>query len=240
LFFFQFISKDALDAMLENGPWFIPNNPLILKKWNLDVNLLKEDVGNVLVWVKLHDAPMTTFNKDGLSVIATKLAMIELRADVKLKDTVMVAMPKLVVEGFYICTIHIEYEWKPPRCSSCKVGLKVVVVSKEVKNSNSFDVLNSVEKDDNLGKKMMAGKGPSSKMTTKRDDNYDPYDDDLYESHDMSENIQAIYDELDITVRELESGTLQIHAKHSGILQMLSLKSFGTGNKRGVRSMLSS
>nr|GEV19675.1 hypothetical protein [Tanacetum cinerariifolium] len=37
--------------------------------------------------------------------------------------------------------------------------------------------------------------------TTKRDDDYDPYDDDLYESHDISENLQAICDELDITVR---------------------------------------
>ncbi|GKE88518.1 hypothetical protein Tco_1565993, partial [Tanacetum coccineum] len=38
-------------------------------------------------------------------------------------------------------------------------------------------------------------------ITTKRDDNYDTYDDDLYESHDISENLQAISEELDITVR---------------------------------------
>ncbi|GJY67674.1 hypothetical protein Tco_0470656 [Tanacetum coccineum] len=35
----------------------------------------------------------------------------------------------------------------------------------------------------------------------KRDDHYDPYDDDLYDSHDMSNNLQAICDEFDITVR---------------------------------------
>ncbi|GKD19819.1 retrovirus-related pol polyprotein from transposon TNT 1-94 [Tanacetum coccineum] len=35
LFSFQFSSIDGLDAMLENGPWFIWNNPLILKKWHL-------------------------------------------------------------------------------------------------------------------------------------------------------------------------------------------------------------
>ncbi|GKA49684.1 hypothetical protein Tco_0742757 [Tanacetum coccineum] len=34
---------------------------------------MKEDVGTVPVWVKLHGVPVTTFNKDGLSVIATKL-----------------------------------------------------------------------------------------------------------------------------------------------------------------------
>ncbi|GJU60122.1 ribonuclease H-like domain-containing protein [Tanacetum coccineum] len=53
LFFFQFSSMEGLDSMLENGPWFIRNNPLILKKWNLDVNLMKEDAVNVLVWSRI-------------------------------------------------------------------------------------------------------------------------------------------------------------------------------------------
>ncbi|GKD86156.1 hypothetical protein Tco_1357310, partial [Tanacetum coccineum] len=48
-------------------------------------------------------------------------AMIELQADVELKDTIVVAMPKLAGEGFYTCTIRVEYEWKPPRCACCKV-----------------------------------------------------------------------------------------------------------------------
>nr|GEZ60088.1 hypothetical protein [Tanacetum cinerariifolium] len=73
LFFFQFSSMDGLDSMLENGPWFIRNNLLTLKKWNSDVNLLTEDGRSSYVRAK-----------------------IELRADVKLKDTIVVAMPKLV------------------------------------------------------------------------------------------------------------------------------------------------
>ncbi|GKE55364.1 RNA-directed DNA polymerase, eukaryota, reverse transcriptase zinc-binding domain protein [Tanacetum coccineum] len=142
----DFNSKDGLDAILENGPCFIRNNQLILKKWNPDVSLLKEDVGNVPVWVKLHGVHFTAFSEDGLSVIATILgtslmldsytsdmymqswgrssyvkAMIELQVDVELKDIIIVAMPKCVGEVFYMCTIRVEYEWKPPRCSSCKV-----------------------------------------------------------------------------------------------------------------------
>ncbi|GKE93091.1 copia protein [Tanacetum coccineum] len=146
LFSFQFSSMDGLDAMLENGPWFIRNNSLILKKWHLDENLLKEDVSTVPVWVKLHDVPVTAFNEDGLSAIATKLGtplmldsytsdmcmqswgrssyarvMIEIRADMKLKDNIIVAMPKITREGHYTCNVRVEYEWKPPRCSSCEV-----------------------------------------------------------------------------------------------------------------------
>ncbi|GJX10062.1 RNA-directed DNA polymerase, eukaryota, reverse transcriptase zinc-binding domain protein [Tanacetum coccineum] len=48
-------------------------------------------------------------------------AMIELRADVDLKDNIVVVMPKLTGEGHYICNVRIKYEWKPPRCASCKV-----------------------------------------------------------------------------------------------------------------------
>ncbi|GJW59665.1 hypothetical protein Tco_0109000 [Tanacetum coccineum] len=47
-------------------------------------------------------------------------AMIELRADVELKDTIMVAMPKIAREDFYTCNIRVECEWKPPRCECCK------------------------------------------------------------------------------------------------------------------------
>ncbi|GKE34689.1 hypothetical protein Tco_1454011, partial [Tanacetum coccineum] len=36
---------------------------------------------------------------------------------------------------------------------------------------------------------------------TKWDHDYDPYDDDLYESHDMSENLKVICGDFDITVR---------------------------------------
>ncbi|GKB51322.1 retrotransposon protein, putative, ty1-copia subclass, partial [Tanacetum coccineum] len=140
------ISTDGLNGMLENGLWFIRNHPLILKKWNPNVNLLKEDVGNVPVWIKLHGVPIMAFREDGLSAIATKLgtplmlnsytfdmclqswgrscyvrAMIELCADVKLKDTIVVATPKIAGEGFYTCTIRVEYEWKPPKCACFKV-----------------------------------------------------------------------------------------------------------------------
>ncbi|GJT48380.1 retrotransposon protein, putative, ty1-copia subclass [Tanacetum coccineum] len=146
LFYFQFISIEGLSAMLENDPWFIRNNPLILKKWHPDVNLLKEDVGIISVWVKLHGVPVMAFSEDGLSPIATKLgtplmldsytadicmqswgrlsyvrAMIELRADVELKDNIVVAMLKIIWEGHYTCSIRVEYEWKPSRCASCKV-----------------------------------------------------------------------------------------------------------------------
>ncbi|GKC72705.1 retrotransposon protein, putative, ty1-copia subclass [Tanacetum coccineum] len=172
----------GLDSMFENGPWFIRNNPLILKKWNPDVNLLKEDVGNVLVWVKLHGVPVTAFSEDGLSAIATKIgttlildsytydmcsqswgrssyarALIEVRADVELKDNIVVAMPKLDGEGFYTCVLvglKVGFQQTVYRQVSKKNNVSTSGNKKknaepkiEVSKSNSFDVLNSVEND---------------------------------------------------------------------------------------------
>nr|GEV54302.1 hypothetical protein [Tanacetum cinerariifolium] len=139
-------SMDGLESMLENGLWFIRNNPLILQKWNPNVTLMKEDVVNVLVWVKLHGVPVNAFTEDGLSTISLDIdthlmldsytsdmctqswgmscyarALIEIQAGAELKDTIVVAMPKLTREGFHTCTVHVEYEWKPPRYTCCKV-----------------------------------------------------------------------------------------------------------------------
>ncbi|GKB68838.1 putative reverse transcriptase domain-containing protein [Tanacetum coccineum] len=322
LFSFQFSAIDGLDAMFENDSWFIQNNPLILKKWHPNENLLKEDVSTVPVWVKLHSVPVMAFSEDGLSAIATKLGtplmlnsytsdmcmqswgrssyarvMIELRVDVELKDNIIMAMPKITREGHYTCNVSVEYEWKPPRCSSCKIfghiyeeclkntgaGEKKTVkkpsqtsrgvpvgpkmgfkpqkeyrpVTKKpnasssgnrkkgveptikVSNSNPFDVLNSVDNDVEFGTNREttnlvnngATSSGSSFMNINNDgefasntpivptgivesdselemrdsypdnDDYNPYDDDMYENHDMSEYLQSIWDDLDITVR---------------------------------------
>nr|GEY04641.1 hypothetical protein [Tanacetum cinerariifolium] len=103
----------GLNLMLENGSWFIRNDPLILQKWNSDVDLLKEDVRNVSVRVKLHGDP----------VIASSFArlMIALWDKMELKDNIMVVTPKIMKEGYYTCTIRVKYEWEPSKCLCCKV-----------------------------------------------------------------------------------------------------------------------
>ncbi|GJX62475.1 reverse transcriptase domain-containing protein [Tanacetum coccineum] len=188
IFSFQFSSIDGLDAVLQNGPWFIRNNSLILKKWNLDVNLLKEYVGNVPVWNKIHGDPVTGFSEDGLSSIPTKLgtplmldsytsdmciqswgrssyarALIKVRADVELKDNIVVAMPILVGEGYYTCNneclknVDSDVVKNMKKPSQATRGILVGPKMKdpeptiEVSNSNPFDVLNSVENDVYLG-----------------------------------------------------------------------------------------
>ncbi|GJW68844.1 hypothetical protein Tco_0123268 [Tanacetum coccineum] len=47
--------------------------------------------------------------------------MIELWAEVELKDNLVVDTPKFEGERYTRSTIHFKYDWKPPRCSTCKV-----------------------------------------------------------------------------------------------------------------------
>nr|GEV53764.1 hypothetical protein [Tanacetum cinerariifolium]GEY72334.1 hypothetical protein [Tanacetum cinerariifolium] len=108
--------KEGMEAMLESGPWLIQNVPLILKQWTPDANIMKEDVCNIPVWVKFHDVLITAFTEDGASYAR---AMIELKADVDLRDTIVA--PKFSGDGFTTSTINVEYEWAPHRCSECKV-----------------------------------------------------------------------------------------------------------------------
>ncbi|GKB68653.1 hypothetical protein Tco_0930065 [Tanacetum coccineum] len=218
--------------------------------------------------------------EDGLDAILEN-------ADDELKDSIMVDMPKLVGEGFNMCTIHAEYEWKPLRQATrgVPVGQKVSFKSTKqiyrlVSNKNGASTIGKkkqaevsrhesdgkgslnvthgsssntpiIDKIDKLKRQMLDGKlmfvsddgnplvptgnvdsesevevvfdetanlmistsfkGGSDKgystnslfeqwRETKRDDDYDPYDDNFYESHDMPDHLQAICDDLDITI----------------------------------------
>nr|GEV45565.1 hypothetical protein [Tanacetum cinerariifolium] len=141
-----------------------------------------------------------TISEDGFSAIATKLgtflmldsyrfdmcmqswgkssyarAIIKLRADVELKDTIVVAIPKLVGEKFYMCTIRVEIldklqevfqlvlRWvlnqlnKFLDLSLLRIMPELVEKKKdaesrkEVSNLNPFDELNLVENIVDLG-----------------------------------------------------------------------------------------
>ncbi|GKA40181.1 putative reverse transcriptase domain-containing protein [Tanacetum coccineum] len=58
---------------------------------------------------------------DTKSLSSYARVMIELRADVELKENIVVVMPKINEEEFHTFNMHVEYEWKPLRCACCKI-----------------------------------------------------------------------------------------------------------------------
>ncbi|GJR81781.1 zinc knuckle CX2CX4HX4C containing protein [Tanacetum coccineum] len=145
-FFFKFESQSGLEAVLEGGPWLIRKAPIILKKWSTDTKLLKEELTRIPIWVKLHDVPLQVFEEDGISLIAFFIGkhvmldsytssmcndswgrssfarcLIEVNSEADLVEAVTIGIPSLTGEDFIKETIHVEYEWRPPRCDECKI-----------------------------------------------------------------------------------------------------------------------
>ena len=145
-FFFKFDTQSGLEAVLEGGPWMIRKSPIILKKWSIDTRLCKEELTCIPVWVKLHDVPIQVFEEDGISLIASFIGkpimldsytssmckdswgrssfarcLIEVSSEAELVEVVTIGVPSLIGDGFTKDTIRVEYEWRPPRCTLCKI-----------------------------------------------------------------------------------------------------------------------
>ncbi|GJW76789.1 zinc knuckle CX2CX4HX4C containing protein [Tanacetum coccineum] len=145
-FFFKIDSWAGLEAVLDGGPWLIRKSLIILKKWSMDTRLLKEELTRIPIWVKLHDVPIQVFEEDRISLIATFIGkpvmldsytssmcndswgrssfarcLIEVNSEADLVDVVTIGIPSLSGDGFTKETIHVEYEWRPPRCDICKI-----------------------------------------------------------------------------------------------------------------------
>nr|GEY33814.1 hypothetical protein [Tanacetum cinerariifolium] len=105
LFSFQFSFMDGLDAMLENGPCDDGLGAIATK---LGTPLMLDSYTS--------DMCMQSWGRSSYARVT-----IELRADVEMKENIVVGMPKITREGHYTCNVLVEYEWKPPMCSSCKV-----------------------------------------------------------------------------------------------------------------------
>ncbi|GJV96428.1 putative reverse transcriptase domain-containing protein [Tanacetum coccineum] len=212
--------------------------------------IMKEDMCNVLGWVKFHDILITAFTKDGLSVNATKLgtslmldyktgmcleswgrssyarAMIELRVDVELKDTLVMDIPKLEGGGYTRSIICAEYEWKPPRCLTCKndddMGTNGGNLKLAKKGANfgvvssahriSSEAFEAAKKVDDLVKadsdsdvdvvydetaQFMTSEGENDASLNK-DENYDIYD--TYDHEGLAKQQLAFCDRMDINL----------------------------------------
>ncbi|GJT78149.1 reverse transcriptase domain-containing protein [Tanacetum coccineum] len=107
---------------------------------------IKEELTRISIWVKLHDVPIQVFEEDGISLIATFIGkpvmldsytssmcndswgrssfarcLIEVNSEADLVDVVTIGIPSLSEDDFTKETIRVEYEWRPPRCDTCKI-----------------------------------------------------------------------------------------------------------------------
>nr|GEW88149.1 hypothetical protein [Tanacetum cinerariifolium] len=105
-FFFQFATKEGMEQVLENGPWLIRR---------IDLNYCQVRSSIML------DAYTSTMclNSWGRNTYARALIGVSSTSD--LVKSLIVDIPFQNGPGHSLETIDIEYEWKPPRCYTCKI-----------------------------------------------------------------------------------------------------------------------
>lgn len=136
LFVVQFHTDEARDFVLDGGPWHINNQPIIVRKWEWDMEGLEFGLARIPVWVQLTDIPLELFHKRGIGYIASALGFplymdqvtanlerlayarvcVEIDASTEIPDFIEVEM----VEGRVI-HIFVKVPWKPLKCSISKI-----------------------------------------------------------------------------------------------------------------------
>ncbi|GJT75560.1 RNA-directed DNA polymerase, eukaryota, reverse transcriptase zinc-binding domain protein [Tanacetum coccineum] len=104
--------EEGMDHVLESGPWMVNNKPLFIQRWNTNVIMDKKEPKTLPLWVKLYSVPIEAWTVNGISVIASSLG----------KPLIMdKTTTRMCNEGGLSKFVEVEYSWKPPVCSICKV-----------------------------------------------------------------------------------------------------------------------
>ncbi|GKD06442.1 zinc knuckle CX2CX4HX4C containing protein [Tanacetum coccineum] len=139
-----FIGSRIALPVVEN--YLIKSKPIVLSIWSANTKMEKEAATKVAVWVKIHNVPVVVFSETGLSLIMSQLgrplmldartsdlclnplgrstyarALLEFFSECSLMDSVVVVVPLPNGSGHTLDTLDVQYEWRPPRCMTCKI-----------------------------------------------------------------------------------------------------------------------
>ncbi|KAL2928967.1 hypothetical protein RDABS01_034378, partial [Bienertia sinuspersici] len=135
LFLVRFNTLEQCDKALAGDPQFFDSKPLIMKRWNPDIEMHKENVKTVPIWIrmpnlelkywgqgclhKLGDIIGTTLKVDNVTLNKDRLAyariLVEVELDKELPDYIRSQNEKGILIQQYI-----EYEWRLTFCTKCK------------------------------------------------------------------------------------------------------------------------
>lgn len=133
-FLFRFENPSTKPRVLNGGPWYISNMPILLQNWTPGFSKEKLSTTKFPLWIVLHGVPMELFTKKGLAHIASAVGVpLYLDKSTELCRYVDIAkvcievkrenpLPSSIdvnVEGVGLLEIMVEYAWKPVVCSFC-------------------------------------------------------------------------------------------------------------------------
>ncbi|XP_074293329.1 uncharacterized protein LOC141620324 [Silene latifolia] len=133
IFLVRFTTAASKVAILKQGHFLFDNKPLIVRDWNEQVELTKENVKNVPVWVKLYNLPLKFWGKcllriadlvgkyiksDPATADKTRLGFARVLLEVPFGKNRPLYVKFLDEEG-NVVKVNVECEWKPVLCTVC-------------------------------------------------------------------------------------------------------------------------
>lgn len=153
-FLFKFKDHDNMCSVMERAPWHMAKKPLVLKKWQPNLSLAKEEIQTVPIWVRLFNVPLEFWTSTGLSYIASavgkplhvdkftaskkRISYVRVCVEVNASDELVNDFDLQCADGNWI-TIHAEFEWTPTRCKACEVFGHSISSFSKLKPSPSND-----------------------------------------------------------------------------------------------------
>ncbi|XP_074318485.1 uncharacterized protein LOC141655295 [Silene latifolia] len=134
VFLVRFKEMKDKEEVLNAGYHMFDNKPLIVKPWQENVDLLKEEVKVVPAWIRIHGLPLKFWGSclpaiaglvgpyvksDTATVEKTRLGFARTMVELKVGQAFPSAV-KFRDENGQIVQLKVEYEWKPVLCEKCK------------------------------------------------------------------------------------------------------------------------
>ncbi|CAL5438294.1 unnamed protein product [Camellia sinensis] len=134
-FIFKVKSEEAMDTILEDGPYYVGARLIVIKKWQPGLKLTKCEFSSAPLWVKLYNVPLEFWSEEGLGYIASILGTPLYLDEPTFKRSrltfarICIEVPanKEIPKSFKInlgygdpYEIQVEVPWKPQRCDGCK------------------------------------------------------------------------------------------------------------------------
>ncbi|XP_074292883.1 uncharacterized protein LOC141619763 [Silene latifolia] len=134
-FLVRFPSEEMKTRVLQAGPIFFDNKPVVVKEWTPEVKMTKEAIDVVPIWICFYGLPLKFWSNalmkiaglvgkpvrcDSTTLLKTFLGHARIMVEVKLGDE----LPDVIQFADELDNMHrqiVHYEWKPILCSECKV-----------------------------------------------------------------------------------------------------------------------
>ncbi|KAL0281796.1 UNVERIFIED_CONTAM: hypothetical protein Sradi_7286500 [Sesamum radiatum] len=138
-YFFQFQTLAYMEEIIEEGPWLIQGQPIVLQAWEPGMSLRRHKHIQIPVWIRIRHLPMEYWTVDGLSAVASGIGTplytdkitqacsrldfarvcVMIKFHSKLPKHLVIISPFLREGKEVPIKVDIDYEWLPQRCMQC-------------------------------------------------------------------------------------------------------------------------